>query len=139
MRQLIAFAIVANLALAPALSAQSVGETIFSAAEKSIIEDYYGRSEEARRRLDTDDDDDGIKTRASQGKNKGKAQGKGQGKDKGKSGDMPPGLAAKDELPPHSPSGSAFLLDPSAVRSDTVCCPALGVHMGQHVWRSRFR
>ncbi len=80
--------------------AQSVGEMIFSAAERRIIAEYY-----AANYLDADDDGDSLgANERGQGNDQGKGKGKGQGQGKGRSGGLPPGLEKhlerNGQLPP---------------------------------------
>ena len=60
----------------------------FSDLERQVIEEYYGKRPRA---VETAGDPD----REPKEKKK-----KGGGKDKGKDGDLPPGLAKRDQLPP---------------------------------------
>ncbi len=99
------------LAFGAPLSAQTTGDIIrdavFTEVEKRVIQDYFGKKvntqgatkeDDEDDRDDTkDDDDDGDK----KGKDKKKKnKGKSKSKNKGKSGQMPPGLAKRDNLPP---------------------------------------
>jgi Ni/Co efflux regulator RcnB len=64
---------------------------VFTEIERQVIEDYYGGGAAVH---DEDDDDRG--NRGGRGKGKGK---KNRG-NAGNGGDLPPGLANRDELPP---------------------------------------
>lgn len=70
---------------------ESVGQVLFDAAEKAIIERFFGRSATS---VGTNSDDDSDADRGGKGnKNKGN-------KSKGKKKGLPPGLAKKKSLPP---------------------------------------
>ncbi|TNE37055.1 MAG: hypothetical protein EP347_09180 [Alphaproteobacteria bacterium] len=75
-----------------------IKDRVFTDDEKSIIEDYY-RGKRTHDDDDEDDDDQGDKGASKEKSGKDKS-GKSKKKDKGKSGDMPQGLAKRDELPP---------------------------------------
>ncbi len=66
---------------------------VFTEIERQVIEDYYG----GRSGVHDDDDDDDQGNRGGRGKNKGN---KNRGNAGNGSGDLPPGLAKRDELPP---------------------------------------
>jgi len=70
---------------------ETVGQVLFDAAEKAIIEKFFGRSATA---VDTVSDDAGDTDRGGKG-----AKDKGN-KNKGKKKGLPPGLAKKKSLPP---------------------------------------
>jgi len=70
---------------------ETVGQALFDAAEKAIIEKFFGRSATT---VDTNSDKDSDADRGGKGnKNKGN-------KSKGKKKGLPPGLAKKTSLPP---------------------------------------
>jgi len=101
---------------------ESIGRAVFSAAERQLIEEFFGRSATPAERILIDaakdivttavtgeqppapeqeykaEDEEGghKKWKKQKHKNKGRGQGRGKGKNKG----MPPGLAKKKQLPP---------------------------------------
>lgn len=83
--------LLAVAATAGAQTTDDIAGVIFKEVEKRVIEEYFGA-----KATKADEDEDGEKDKKKKkGKNKKVKNGK-----KGKDGEMPPGLAKKDALPP---------------------------------------
>ncbi len=91
-RLLVALALLAGMAAPPAVmvasaQSQSAADVVFNEIEKRVIRDFFG-----------------VKVpkvpKAKHGKADAGKGGKGKSANKGKSGEMPPGLANKESLPP---------------------------------------
>lgn len=80
--------LLAVAATAGAQTTDDIAGVIFKEIEKRVIEEYFGA-----KATKADEDEDGEK-------DKKKKKGKDKKSKKGKDGEMPPGLAKKDALPP---------------------------------------
>lgn len=80
--------LLAVAATAGAQTTDDIAGVIFNEVEKRVIEEYFGA-----KATKADEDADGEK-------DKKKKKGKDKKSKKGKDGEMPPGLAKKDALPP---------------------------------------